>query len=334
MKRINNLYDKIYELKNLYSAYYKARRRKQNKSDIIEYSTNLEKNIKELQNQLIEECCNVGNYKYFKINDPKERIICAADFKERVLHHAIVNILDKYFENYQIFDTYACRKDKGTHKAVKRAYIMAKSNECYLKLDIRKYFDSVDHNVLKNQLRNKFKDKKLLKLLYKIIDSYNTNKDKGIPIGNLTSQYFANFYLSFMDKFIKNDLRIKSYVRYMDDFIIFNNNSEEINEILVKLKQYLQDNLLLQIKPPIINKTGNGAPFLGFKIYNNKIILSKRSKTRFKNKFIEYERNYINNKWSMKELIRHIEPLIGWTKISKSIGYRNFIIKKYGVISE
>ena len=333
MKRAGNLYDKIYELKNIHTAYYKASKGKKNKRDVIRFSENMEVNLNEIQKQLINRNVTIGNYHYFKITDPKERTICAASFPERVIHHAIMNITEEIFENCLIDDSYACRKNKGMHKSVNKAFKSCRKYQYYLKLDIKKYFDSIDHTILMNLLKRKIKDRDLLDLFRKIIDSYHTKDNKGIPIGNLTSQYFANFYLSFFDRYIKEELRQKNYYRYMDDFVLFFKNKEELYNLLSKIRKYLEINLDLKLKPPIINKVDKGVTFLGCRIYKNKILLSKRSKNRFKDKFIKYENKYLRGYWNIDTLSAHINSLIAFTDMANARDLRNMIIKKYGVIS-
>lgn len=334
MKRAGNLYNDIYELKNLYLAYYKASKGKKSKPDIISFSHNLSSNIVAIQEQFLTKDVRFGDYHYFMIKDPKSRLICAASFPERVIHHAVMNVTEPYFESFQIFDSYACREGKGMHKAVSRAFSFCKNYTYYLKFDIRKFFNSVDHNILYNLLLRRFKDKELLNLFSQLIGSYNTTPGKGIPIGNLTSQHFANYYLAYLDRFIKEDLKIKSYLRYMDDFIIFINDKNQMYNLLLKIETFLNNKLLLELKPVIINKVTAGFTFLGCRIFKNKVFLSKRSKRRFKEKFIKYESNYLNGNWDMDELLRHINPLISFTKTVNSRNLRNTLIDTFGVISE
>ncbi len=333
MKRANNLYEDIYELNNLHLAYYKASNGKRLKEDVISFSRNLDYNLHSIQSQLIRRDVIMGDYHYFRISDPKDRLICAVPFRDRVLHHAIINVTERYFDNFQIYDSYACRKGKGVHRAVSRAFSVCKKHTYYLKLDVRKFFDNVDHDILYSLLNNRFKDKDLLSLFRRIIDSYETSSCKGIPIGNLTSQYFANFYLAHLDRFVKHELRIKDYIRYMDDFILFGDSMDDIHYLLDNLENFLHNNLNLSFKTPIINKLSHGFPFLGCRIYRNKILLSRSSKQRFKYKLIKYEDNFNNGLWDMDELISHINPLIGFTKISNSRNLRNYLINKYGSIS-
>ena len=206
MRRAGNLYHLIHTWDNLLLAFYNAQRNKSAKSDVRLFAINLEANLEALQVSLMRECVEVGGYHYFKVHDPKERMICAASFPQRVLHHAIIRITEPYFEKQMIFDNYACLKGKGTDRALIRAFEKTRQSNWFLKLDIRKYFDSIDHQILFNSLRKMFKDNKLLSLFHRIIKTYETKPGKGLPIGNLTSQYFANFYLSGFDHLIKDEL--------------------------------------------------------------------------------------------------------------------------------
>ena len=284
MKRIGFLINDIASLDNLYSAYYKAKRGKSLNKDVLIFSEKLDYNIRKLQSQILSGNVEVGNYHYFKIFDPKERVICAASFPERVLHHAIMNICHKYFDATLVYDTYATRIGKGTYKAIERAMEGAKLYKFVLKLDVRKYFDSISHDVLKSKLRTLFKDPLLLIVFNKIIDSYSVNEGFGLPIGNLTSQYFANYYLSYIDHYMKEVQKVPLYVRYMDDILIFGDDKSSINRAYSCISLLMNEHYL-QLKQPIAIKTYNGIPFLGYKIYPNKVLLSARSKKRFINKY-------------------------------------------------
>lgn len=187
MKRAGNLYDAICEPENLRLAYVKARRAKMGRPDVLTFSNNHETNLKNLRHALVHETVEFGKYRYFTIRDPKERTICAATFDERVIHHAVMNVCDPVFERYQIFDSYATRRCKGTFAALERAEQFTKRSTWFLKLDVKKYFDSIDHTILKDLLVRLFKDARLLLLFKRIIESYEKTPGKGLPIGNLTS---------------------------------------------------------------------------------------------------------------------------------------------------
>lgn len=284
MKRIGNLYPKIAELDNLKLAYWKAKKGKSSKKEVIDFGHNLESNLTLLQKELLSYHVPMGDYHYFTIHDPKERVICAASFRERVLQHAIMNVCEPIFERYQIFDSFACRKNKGVDACLERTKYFCQKNTWFLKLDIHKYFDSIDHKILLNLLNCRFKDPYLLNLFSNLLDTYEVKEGKGIPIGNLTSQYFANLYLGLLDHQIKDVWHIKSYVRYMDDFILFSKERLDLKNWEREIKTFLIEKLELTMNKSISNKTQQGIPFLSYKILGNKLRLSLKAKIRFKKK--------------------------------------------------
>ena len=219
MKRHGDLFEKVVGTKNLYLAVKKSFRGKKFKHTAAPFYFNLENEILKMQREIIEGNYNPSAYKIFTIYEPKERRICCAKFYDRVVHHAIINIIGPILDRRLIHETYACREGKGTHAALKKSQQLAQKYKYYLKCDIEKCFESIDHLVLKKLLRKIIKDKRLLQLLDKIITHQPpyTQEGKGLPIGNLTSQNFANTYLGEIDLFIKHRLRCRGYIRYMDD---------------------------------------------------------------------------------------------------------------------
>ena len=208
MKRKGFILEQIADPDNLRLAFLKAQIGKSTKKDVISFREHLDTNLLQIRNQLLDGSYRCGNYHYFTVFDPKERVICAAEFSERVVHHAIMNICAVDFENKQITYSYACRKGKGTFAAIKQAACYQKKYAWFLKLDVRKYFNSIDHAILFSQLQRMYKDEAFLNLLWQIIiDSYHATDEKGVPIGNLTSQYIANHYLSYADKYLTEQLR-------------------------------------------------------------------------------------------------------------------------------
>lgn len=322
MKRVGFLIEKIAEMNNLMLAFYKATKGKAMSEDVEKYRNNLSQNLQKLQSQIFSGEVCVGKYHYFKIHDPKERLICAAAFDERVLHHAIMNICHPYFERNLICDTYATRIGKGVYKALKRAKIGMEKYQYVAKLDVKKYFDSIDHDVLVQKLARLFKDKRLLFLFEKIIRSYESvvangterkRQGKGVPIGNLTSQYFANQYLSATDHFIKEQLGVSQYIRYMDDMLLFGNDKTLLKQQLLEIDGHLQQ-IGLHLKPIVLNKTSIGVSFLGYKLYPYKILLNRRSKLRFKKKLCQYGRYLYEDLWNEHEYQNHIIPLLSFTQ--------------------
>jgi RNA-directed DNA polymerase len=322
MKRENNLIGKIADPNNLRLAFWKARRAKEGKKEVAEFRKSFDKNILMLRNELLTGNINIGNYHYFTIYDPKERLICAAPFNERVLHHAIMNICHANFEKFQIFDSYASRKGKGTYAALERAKSFQKKYKWFLKLDVRKYFDSIDHVKLKTMLSNRFKDKFLLHVMFQIVDSYQTTLGKGLPIGNLTSQYFANHYLAVADHHIKEKLHAPAYVRYMDDMVIWADDKNMLVEIGSQYQSFIESELSLILKPFCLNLTDKGLPFLGYYLLPDKIMLNKNSRKRFKSKLLYYSNKLKNDEWGQSEYQVHILPLIAFAKYANTFNLR------------
>ena len=326
MKRSGKLYRHIAEWDNLLIAFYNAARGKRLKLDVTLYEKNLYENLKILQTHLINQTIPLGNYRFFKIYDPKERLICAAPFEERVLHHAIINITGPVFERLQIYDSYACRKGKGTNAALLRALHFTKHYPYFLKLDMKKYFDSISHSKLTALLAAKFKDKALLNLFDRLLASYCVTEGRGLPIGNLTSQYFANFYLGFFDHYAKEKMQVKGYVRYMDDVLLFANTMQEIKDILHTAKRFLEDELLLILKEEAIGKTASGVPFLGFLLKPQGIYLAQKKKKRLKNRIKQYRYKHESGAWTEEEYALHITPVLAHVAISRCRKYCNRIL--------
>ncbi|MBC7507730.1 MAG: RNA-directed DNA polymerase [Ferruginibacter sp.] len=322
MKRTNHILEQVADMDNLYLAFWKAKKEKPANSEMLAYQQQLQVNLLQLSNQVLTAGVCIGNYHYFKIYDPKERQICAAAFSERVLHHALMNICHDSFEKYQVYDSYASRKGKGIYAALERAACYQKKYKWYLKLDIRKYFDSINHDVLAQQLKKRFKEKNLLKIFASIINSYATNEKTGLPIGNLTSQYFANHYLAVSDHFIKEKLHCTAYVRYMDDMVLWDNCKEALMEKGRQLNNFIQQKLLLQLKLFCLNSTKKGLPFLGYLVFNDTISLNKNSRTRFIKKMKNYTYNLSAGLWSQQDYQRHVLPLVAFTQHANSFGFR------------
>ncbi|MDD3808226.1 MAG: reverse transcriptase/maturase family protein [Candidatus Pacebacteria bacterium] len=305
------MYSKICDIENIYDAYIKARRNKRYKEEILRYSYNIENNLENIKHDLEAKTYKHGKYYEFVVNDSKKRVIKAAPFKDRIIHHAVCNIIEPIFDKKFIYDSYACRKDKGLHKAIKRfkkflRIIKTKNNlENYdniycLKCDIVKYFKSVDKVVLIELIERNIFNKEVLNLIKIILDS---NKI-GLPIGNLTSQLFANIYLHELDFYIKNVLKCKYYIRYMDDFVILGLNKKDLWIKYEKIKFFVLSKLKLKIddqKTKLI-PLKKGVDFLGFTILSNKIKLRKSTIKRFKKK-INIQLKYTKNKEKLRFLV-------------------------------
>jgi hypothetical protein len=334
MRREKCLYPRIAEMENLLEAFHKSAKGKGMSQGVIEFRRNIDANLMKLQAQLQNRECTLGNYFFFTIRDPKVRRICASDFPERVLHHAIMNVCEETFESFHIHDSYACRKRKGNLKALARARQFARRHSWYLKLDISKYFDSIDHGIALTLLKRRFKDAALMELFARILDSYHVSPGKGIPIGNLFSQHLANFYLAFFDHWIKEDRKIKAYIRYMDDFLLFSDDKKVLLVVLDEIRDFLKTHLALTLKNDVqINRTACGAPFLGHRIFPAHTFLQTPAMQRYSGKYRRYEKNYCTGAWTESELARHMEALNAFTRNCDSHRFRSLMIDRFGVLS-
>ncbi len=316
---------------NLRLAFLKAKRGKSIKTDVIDFGHALEANLRLMREGLLSQMIPIGDYHFFTVYDPKERRICAAPFAERVMHHAIMNICEPMLERAAIYDSYACRKGKGRLAAIGRALEFLRKNRYYLKMDIRKYFDSIDQTVLSELLERRFKDRAVLTLFRLIIESYETSPDKGLPIGNLTSQHFANYYLGILDRFMKEDIRCRYYVRYMDDFVVWADDKIKLRKVLDQTETFLKERLKLNLKEmPCLNRTAHGMDFLGFRIFSCGARLNHRSKIRFIRKVRSAEEDYRLGLISELELQRRVTSLLAFVTKAQTLGLRKSIFSERG----
>lgn len=287
MKRVGNLYEKIISLENLKLADKRAKKGKKNQYGVIKHLKDREQNLIALNEELKNKTFSTSEYKIFKISDGKEREIHSLPFyPDRIVHHSIINVLEPIFMKLFTADTYSCIKGKGVHKASYklRDYLKAdiEGTKYCLKIDIRKFYPSIDNEILKTLLRKKFKDKDLLFLLDNII-----NSTKGIPIGSYTSQFLANFYLTYFDHWIKEDLKIKYYLKYCDDMVILSDSKEQLWGWFYKIKSYLKEELNLEIKDnyQVFPVEDRGIDWCGYKHYHTHTLIRKSIKRKYiKNK--------------------------------------------------
>lgn len=265
-RRANHLFEQVCAFEHLRQAALRARRGNLHARGAQAFFFHLEKEVAQLLEELREGGYRPGAYRYFQIQDPKSRLIAVAPFRDRVVHHAVVDVLEPIFERSFIFDSYACRKGKGTHQAVRRAQSFLKNNDWYLKADVEQFFDSINYDRLLALVARKVKDRMLLDLVEKII---RNGGPLGLPIGNLTSQFFANVYLDRLDHFVKQDLGVRHYLRYMDDFVVLDTDKARLTAVRDRVSAFLADDLLLTLKPSatFVNRRANGLSFLGARIF-------------------------------------------------------------------
>ncbi len=296
LKSFSNLYPKIYDFKNLHLAYLKARKNKRYKKEVLEFSSNLEENLVILQNKLIWKTYKTSPYKWFTVYEPKERLIMALPFRDRVIHHALCNIIEPIFERSFISDSYACRKGKGVHEGSKRLTVFLRrarrqwGDSVYcLAIDVQKFFPSVDHHILSSILSEKITCPDTLWLIEEILFSAgdkNDPKSSGLPIGNLTSQLWANVYLNEVDHFIKETLRIKFYIRYMDDLIVLESDKHKLAWIKEQIADFIKGRLLLKLNNrTVIFPARLGIDFIGYRTWPDYKLLRKSSIKRARKRF-------------------------------------------------
>ncbi len=340
MKTYKKLYERLYSTNNLNLAFRKARKGKSKKDYVIEFEKDLERSIALLQRDLKSKRYVPTKLKKFIIRDPKTRTIHASIFKDRIVHHAIVNMLEPIYERRFMYDSFAGRKLKGTHAAVERFESFArkvssngkKINNSYtnnsirgyvLKADIKHYFATIDHQVLINILRKKIEDEDFIRLVKKILNNFETTKrGKGLPLGNYTSQFFANVYLNHLDYFVKHTLRAKYYIRYVDDFVILGKDKNILISQMNKIEKYLRF-LKLELHPDKseIHTLRNGITFLGYRIFFHYRLLRKRNIRYFKKRLNKKLELYRSGTIGDEELGSFLK---GWQGYSSFANTHNF----------
>lgn len=297
MKVYKNLFDRIISPENLFSAWDAFRADKRNKTDVMEFEWNLEKNIFQLHRELKNGVYRHGPYAGFYIRDPKQRHIHKALVRDRVLHHAIFSVINPMFEKTFISTSFSCRVGYGTHRGVAKLETMARkiqkngTSPCFvLKCDIQKFFDTVDHAILLAIMGKRIKDENAMRLLTSIVESYGAPQSrervnptaKGIPIGNLTSQLFANIYMNEFDQFMKHDLKVLNYFRYTDDFVIAVESRIYLKALLPCISEFLERKLALRLHPRkiLIRPLYQGIDFLGYIVFPKYRLLRTKTKRR------------------------------------------------------
>jgi len=295
-------YNDITCLENLLLAWQEFIIGKKSKPDVQLFTSELMDNIVALHEDLSNNTYQHGNYQSFYINDPKRRHIHKASVRDRLLHHAIYRQLYPFFDKTFIADSYSCRKNKGMHKAINRfrsfAYEVSQNHtfNCWvLKCDIKKFFASIDHNILLLILKQYIPDQDIILLLKNIIKSFHTGnkQDKGLPLGNLTSQLFTNVYMNKFDHWVKHKLKVKYYIRYADDFVFLLQDKASLETIVFDIRNFLKEDLSLTLHPDKISiKTfGSGIDFLGWKHFHDHRILRKTTKKRMFGRICEHPVN-------------------------------------------
>lgn len=350
MHRHHHLFERICTLENLIAAAHEALRGKRMRRPGAGFLADFEKEVCALHEELWAGTYLHGGYHYFTIHEPKERLVAAAPFRDRVVHHAIVRVIEPIFERRFIEDSYACRTGKGTHAAMRRAAAFARRWPYALKCDVRKYFPSIDHEVLVRLLGRVIADERLMLLIRHILDSHADGQrqvwtpggdlfdvctlKRGLPIGNLTSQFFANVYLNPLDHFVKHELRVKGYVRYMDDFLLFGDDRPQLRRHGRAVAEKLRE-LQLELHPEKYRllPTGLGVDFAGYVAFADGRVRVRSASVR------RFDRRYNKLLWQLRR--RHVkaarvtESVVAWVAHAahaQSVGLRRSVLTGRGLV--
>lgn len=327
-----SLYSQVCSFENLKLAFQKARKGKTKRPDVLEFESNLKNNLLQLRADLLLHSYRPQPLTTFIIRDPKTRKINKSAFRDRIVHHALCNILEPIYEKIFIYDSYANRKGKGTLKAIERFDRFKKEvavpykdyipGYC-LKADVKHYFETVDHNILLNTVQRRIKDKNVLFLLKNILANYNNGEQgKGMPLGNLTSQFLANVYLNELDQFAKHILKIKYYIRYVDDFVILHEQKEVLKLYHQEIDSFLQQRLKLELHPQKskIIPLDQGVTFLGFRVFHHHKLLRKSNWRAAKRRIISLKNDFDNG---MIDYDAVYESMTGWFAYAKQANTSN-----------
>ncbi|MFH1129686.1 MAG: reverse transcriptase domain-containing protein [Patescibacteria group bacterium] len=291
--QLTHNFEDIINIDNLLIAWQEFKKGKGKRIDVGEFEMNLMDNILKLRHDLFNHTYKHGDYQAFNVCDPKPRNIHKATVRDRILHRAVYRILYPFFDRIFISDSFSCRDDKGTHRAINRfrrfTYIGTKNNTCtywILKCDIKKFFANIDHQILLDVLRVYVPDDNIIQLLKEIIESFSSiRKGVGLPLGNLTSQLFANIYMNELDNFVKHKLKIKHYIRYADDFIVLHTDKLYLENIIFDIAKFLEERLKLILHPDkvFIKTLFSGVDFLGYvNLPHYRVLRTKTKKRMFK----------------------------------------------------
>lgn len=342
-KTYKRLYIKVCDYKNLHLAFMKARKGKTRKFYVLEFQKDLIDNLEELKKELENEAYQPKPLKTFILRDPKTRKISKANFRDRVVHHAVINFFDPIYEKVFIYDSYANRKGKGPLAALNRLdnFIKKVSKNgklasrnfdsnfvkgyC-LKADIKHYFQEINHEVLINILKEKIKDEKLINLIRKILVNGKSGEGIGMPLGNLTSQFLANVYLSKLDYFVKQEIKAKYYIRYVDDFLILHESKEQLEIWETRINRFLKQELKIELHPDKsgIKPISKGIDFVGFRVFFHYKLLRKRNVKKIIAKIIKYELGHI----SYEQLMESFQGWNAYAKWANSYKLRKKVVKK------
>ncbi|MDX1982410.1 MAG: reverse transcriptase/maturase family protein [Bryobacteraceae bacterium] len=349
MKRVGGLWPQIVSFENLLAAAHAAAKGKRRRPDVAKFLMNLEPELHKLREELVNGTYQPGPYRTFEVKDPKPRKISAAPFRDRVVHHALTRVIEPVFDRRFTTDCFACRKGFGTHKALERARLAARKYPYVLKCDIRRYFPSIDHEILRSLLARVIKCPQTLELAGRIIDGSNPQEEviayypgdnlftpferrRGLPLGNQTSQFFANVYLSPLDHHVRQILCPADYVRYVDDFLVFGTRKTELKELRRRIEEFLAP-LRLQMHPgkSRIYRVADGVTFLGWRIFPDRLRLDRGNAVRFRKRLGAMVEQYRAGAVSVEELRTRVRAWIAHANHGDTWQLRRSLFSRYKI---
>lgn len=346
MKTHKHLYEKVCDFENIYLAYRKARKGKRGRIQPAMFERVQDDELLAIQEELQTLSYKPGAYHSFFIHDPKKRLISAAPFRDRVVHHALCRVMEPIWEKRFIHDTYANRVAKGTHRALDRTQEFSRQYQYFLQCDVRQFFPSIDHAILMAEFSRRIKDEKFLWLCETILksgegvltneyemtyfegdDLFSANRPRGLPIGNLTSQFWANVYMNELDQFVKRQLKCKAYIRYVDDFVLFSDDKRQLagwREQIIQQAAGLR--LTLHEECAQISPTAAGIPFLGFRVFPEYRLLKTRKAIRFRRKLNRLLEDHSNGWINFSKLNQIIQGWIHYVSYGDTWGLRRSVL--------
>jgi RNA-directed DNA polymerase len=333
MKRVGALFEQILKHDNFLVAFHRAARGKRYRSEVGKFQEDLPDWLASIPERLSRGSFTFGRFHQFLIRDPKDRIITAPCFEERVVHHSIMNVCEPVLDRWLIDDTFACRIGRGREAAIDRAARFCRTQPWCLKLDVRKYFDSIRHDRLLDLLARRFKDIPLHGLFEQIVRSFRGSQRMGLPIGSLMSQHFANYYLGWFDRHAKESLQVRGYVRYMDDMLLWGDDRRELQRLQRECQLFVADELRLEFKPAQVRRAAQGISFLGCQLFPTHVELNRRSKQRWQSRVRFLERAYRLGLLSDWDLQKRLTSLTAFARSGgvRSWKFRTSVLERWKV---
>ena len=343
-KTYKHLFEQVYDFEALHAAYLRARAGKRDRIEVQRFEQDLEGNLIQLQNELIWGEYRTGAYRSFTIFEPKQRLVSALPFRDRVVQHALVAVLEPIWERRFIADSYACRPGRGTHRGADRAQAMLRQvqrehGQAYvLKADIAAYFRSIDHGILKRLVRRRVACRRTLALFDAIIDSacslHPDTPGVGLPIGNLTSQLAANIYLHELDEFVKHGLRERHYARYMDDFIVVHHDKQHLHRVRERIEAFLARHLRLHTNRktqvfPVHGWRGRALDFLGYRIWPTHRRLRRSSVTRITRTLKRLQQLYAARQVSLERISQSVGSWLAHAEHANARGLVRAVLGRF-----